>query len=1006
MPRLLTFIAVILTVFSLVDSASAQTRNVLIDMAFDRTITNGQGEAASAVFHDVSAIDAQGRRLMTIDFGTEEGHAIQVSGFYGDASSASYGPTQWAAQQLSLSIPVPDDSEGLIFTLGGGDEGLWAEVTVDGNASTTLRVDNYWHEAYVPISDPVQENLPDPVLTWPPDRLFPELPDSDRIFSITVRSAMRNWSLTRAEDFRMDDSFLASMALTLVGMQGVINRHTPRVFLRWNTAYDADGAMLEHLEDEVEVIHLDLDPLSALNFLWRRYGHLFEGTVIYDPEVPNTINLATMMAGLENRLILHSGQLDLPGLDAPDDVLDLVAMAQAEGWDNSERGQYLLYQWVYDNLWQDLEHRVIGMISPGPPVAGSASEAEWYPVALAERDYYIALNIPSLHLDPAFDPDQSALWARILDEIPSPAAITGVFRNNEAMTVETASRYGHFVAGISWPGFVLDAGNLSVLGGIRPPAHVLDTTVSPDEIMAALSADRVVTGWTSDGDPLNVATAYAPFVENLAGQRMGLAFEPWFQDIAPILWNHYTELEAASGLSFIGAFSGNGYAWPLYMSDLDLQEYAASVRTGLDHSGMRVAYVDDEGREMDGRLPRAYHEAMDGTGFLGTFSGAVHFDDRSDIRYYGVPTPYIFPQDQFSATDDREDAIIAELMSLPPVGNIFKEITADHIQAGSIVADADASGGEAALIGANYGSDPTCCFAAVIFDMHIPPGEYTARFRMKVADTSSNEHRLQIWMLEQDPEVTQPLHVVRSIAPSEFSQANEYQEFTLSFSNERMIWSAAAEFIYNGGAGDIHLDTVELVRHGEPITPFLAYRLNGLVFPNITDYGLANRVWDKIEAEGGLYVSPNAFMASLNPEFMIDFAHTYLPAGNELVAEAEAQLSQGHFYNAVLKIRQALRAGTGVSAEEETIPSRLETAVYPNPTSGLATITIELPSQGPVHVTITDLLGRQVFDLDQGVQPTGSHDLDVDTSQWAAAVYFVTVQAGPFRSRRSLVVVR
>ena len=73
-----------------------------------------------------------------------------------------------------------------------------------------------------------------------------------------------------------------------------------------------------------------------------------------------------MIAGLEDRMILAPDQLELPGIPDFGSVNDLRVMVLDQGWDASEEGQTEIYQWVYDNLWQNLEQRMIGLISPGP----------------------------------------------------------------------------------------------------------------------------------------------------------------------------------------------------------------------------------------------------------------------------------------------------------------------------------------------------------------------------------------------------------------------------------------------------------------------------------------------------------------------------------------------------------------------------------------------------------------------------------------------------------------
>ena len=79
------------------------------------------------------------------------------------------------------------------------------------------------------------------------------------------------------------------MALTLVGMQGIINRYGPAVYLdseargdKWNVS----RFWLTQLRKHVEVVDLGLEDIDAVNFLLEQYGAYFEGIVIYDPDRP------------------------------------------------------------------------------------------------------------------------------------------------------------------------------------------------------------------------------------------------------------------------------------------------------------------------------------------------------------------------------------------------------------------------------------------------------------------------------------------------------------------------------------------------------------------------------------------------------------------------------------------------------------------------------------------------------------------------------------------------
>lgn len=889
--------------------SSFETRTVTIQFIFDETVTDNRGEQVAAAFHDLAPIDLDGRRLFITDFATEAGHAFQVDGWYGNQPDDEVGLVQWAARTATLSIPLPKHAEGILFTVLGAMNGQMAEVTVDGVPTTPLRVDDYWHEAYVPIVNPIPEALPEPVITWHEDRYFPEFPDSDRFFSIRVRTDLLNWSYARAENFRIDQSYLTTMALTLVGMQGVINRHRPRVYLRWDTFNDIHGNLLESLEPQAEVIHLELDPMSAFHFLWRKYGSLFEGAVIYDPGIPNTINLATMLAGLENRLILGPSQPDYPGMPIISNTKDLAAQAPAEGWDNTEAGQYRLYQWVYDNLWPTMERRILGVISPGPPIAGKGSPEHWYPLALSERDYYVALNIAALHIDPAFDPDQEALWLAFLAESESPIPVTGVFRNNETKIVETAAEHGNWMAGLSWPGHEVTMGNLSVFSGVRPPVEPAPSRFDPDRIMAALSATVVTTNWAPDGDPLAGQVDFSTHYDLLRNQRLGYTVEPWFMDIAPALWNFYTGKEPDDQVSFLAGFSGNGYAWPMRMTDQQLDAYLDKVLPGLRRSGLRVVYFDDEGWPYSEREPRRYHEELAPVGYLGTLLASLAFNDETRVRYAGVPAPQIKLEEVIWWDPSNEDEIIDRLFDKPLMGNYQREFESWHTQAGEEVTDPDASEGRALRIPDDFGSHPSCCFAAALNPLSIPPGEYTATFRAKVPDNSVMDPVITFSILDQGNGGPDAINEHLNRAPSDFISSGIYQEFSINFSNDHLAQNVDVVFQYEGGAGDVYIDNFRLERSGDPIVPFHSARLGaGYATPAAPDFGVSGRFADKFESRGGVFLHPEEFVASLNPEFMLDFARERLPANDPLLAEAETELAMGHFFDAVLKVRQALLA--------------------------------------------------------------------------------------------------
>jgi len=99
-----------------------------------------------------------------------------------------------------------------------------------------------------------------------------------------------------------------------------------------------------------------------------------------------------------------------------------------------------------------------------------------------------------------------------------------------------------------------------------------------------------------------------------------------------------------------------------------------------------------------------------------------------------------------------------------------------------------------------------------------------------------------------------------------------------------------------------------------------------------------------------------------------------------------------------------------VSAGEEEEPpaptiDELRLTVQPNPSSGMGTIRLALPSRESVRVRVIDALGREVAVIADGDFPMGEHPLALP-SALAAGVYTVEVRTPTTTASRMLTVVR
>ena len=119
------------------------------------------------------------------------------------------------------------------------------------------------------------------VMRWPANRALPLFPKARHLESADL-SALDG-----------DEQGL------LVSLQGIVNRKRPRLYLTWG----GDPTNTEWLQTIDLPGRAATDPWS----IFDRYRSEANGAVVYDPLVPDTINLATTLAGVHGRCDCHGG---------------------------------------------------------------------------------------------------------------------------------------------------------------------------------------------------------------------------------------------------------------------------------------------------------------------------------------------------------------------------------------------------------------------------------------------------------------------------------------------------------------------------------------------------------------------------------------------------------------------------------------------------------------------------------------------------------------------------
>lgn len=106
-------------------------------------------------------------------------------------------------------------------------------------------------------------------------------------------------------------------AHVVTSLQGLVNRDQPRLFVRFMK--ETDDFWLTHLRQKGQwLANTQITPINSLAELLRTFRSHYRGLVLYQEAVPATSNLASTIAGIEDRLCLRYDP-------APNSVNTLVA---------------------------------------------------------------------------------------------------------------------------------------------------------------------------------------------------------------------------------------------------------------------------------------------------------------------------------------------------------------------------------------------------------------------------------------------------------------------------------------------------------------------------------------------------------------------------------------------------------------------------------------------------------------------------------------------------------
>jgi hypothetical protein len=338
-------------------------------------------------------------------------------------------------------------------------------------------------------------------------------------------------------------------------LEGIVNRTQPRVACV--SSVDGEGEFTW-----VALHNLATNLISGYNAILK-YQTNFTGLVVTDPTQPDTLNLATTIAGVKNELICDPSLLATL-TNAP---YNLAIVDDLRG---RFADKYGVYGYLYTNYWPLCTHRII---------AGMETNLDGY-----LRDYLVAVKSATVWLDPGTAKD-AALLGQFVATMPAAGAVYVGWWPSEGNGLTWIAAYGIPVLASDY------FRNGSVFSGVTRPINVPNLPPPPP-----LQNKIYVSLILSDGDNIQY-DQHAMKINWENGNRghipIGWTVSPLAANLDPTLLNYYWST-ATTNDCLVSGPSGAGYAHIELWNPANLSAFARASDSYLQQTGLRVITIWDE----------------------------------------------------------------------------------------------------------------------------------------------------------------------------------------------------------------------------------------------------------------------------------------------------------------------------------------------------------------------------------------------------------------------------
>ena len=336
--------------------------------------------------------------------------------------------------------------------------------------------------------------------------------------------------------------------LTAACLQGIINRTEPRLFMivepdPWATDLELNVTVFPEWKDAIV-----------------KYRAELSGLVVYNPDIPDTANVATTIAGIKDCLAVSPEMADI--LRVAPYNLDIVVDLRSEA---KITDKLSAYRYLHETYWEQCTRRVVTGLYP-------KDHTQW-------RDFAVAVKSAVVWLDPAVPEESEVMQLFFEDSTPIDTYYTGWWPN-EAAGVTLASTYG--ISTIASDFYI----NSTVYSGmsreITVPAVPAKPKMEDGKIYVALLL--------SDGDNTQYVQHFMRG-DRVWGDRrrgevpVGYTNTPAMLDVGPQLLNYYYKTATENDVLICGP-SGLGYTTTAHWRDKEFtRQYAEITNSYFERTG-------------------------------------------------------------------------------------------------------------------------------------------------------------------------------------------------------------------------------------------------------------------------------------------------------------------------------------------------------------------------------------------------------------------------------------